>query len=117
MVSIANSVHHSWLDVLTDPVRLAIIQALVEREAGTAADLVRESHASYRAVHRHLDVLVNLGLVRELRGESDGESPGRPASVFSLDPRTRESATALLELLSEPLEPWPRPAPAPTADR
>jgi predicted ArsR family transcriptional regulator len=115
---IANStVHRSWFDVLTDPVRLALLRSLTDLHTATATELVGHSHVSYRAAHRHLAALVTLGLVREEKGAGDGESPGRPASRFTLDPRTRESALALFEVLSAPLGPWPRQSQAPPPGR
>jgi predicted ArsR family transcriptional regulator len=112
-----HSVHPSWLDVLSDPVRLAVLRSLTELGSATAAELAEVVHASDRTVQRHLAALVALEVVREMGGKGGGKSPGRPASRFSLDPRARRSARALFAVLSEPLEPWPRRSPLPPWDQ
>jgi DNA-binding transcriptional ArsR family regulator len=111
------AVHPSWLDVLSDPVRLAVLRWLTEVGGATVAELAEDVHASDRTVQRHLAALVALEIVREAKSKGDGESPGRPPSRFSLDPRARESALALFAVLSEPLGPWPRRSPLPPWDR
>lgn len=109
-------VHSSWFDLLTDPVRLTLVHSLCVLEEPTAAELVSHSHASDPTLRRHLEALVTLGLAREHGGESDGLTRGRPAARFSLDPDVREAATALFEILAEPIgseprrTPWPGPA-------
>jgi len=103
--------------VLSDPVRLSILDALCERHLASAAEIAGVNHASERTVQRHLVALVALGLVHEVDAESDGESPGRPATRFMLNPRARESVLALLEVLEDPLEPWPRRSPLPPPAR
>ena len=103
-----NTVHPSWVGVLTDPVRLGILHAMCELGAATPLQLSTHCHTSDRTVRRHLEALVALGLAREQRGERDGLTPGRPASRFVLDGEAEERVAALFELLSEPLGPWPR---------
>ena len=89
--------------MLSDPVRLAILQALAETDEATASELMGRGHVSYRAVHRHLDALVAVGIVRELESEGGGEAPGRPARRFSLEPSVARRAKALFAVLGEPL--------------
>lgn len=110
-------VHSSWLDVLTDPVRLGILRTLCQQGVTRTADLMSSTHASERTLRRHLDALVAVGVVQEIRGESDGETPGRPASRFALETRTQESAAALFKLLEQPLALGLRRSPAPARDR
>jgi predicted ArsR family transcriptional regulator len=98
-------VHSSWLDVLTDPVRLGILRTLSQKGVARTADLMSSTHTSERTLRRHLDALVAVGVVRELRGESDGQTPGRPASRFALEARIQERAEALFTLLEGPLVP------------
>lgn len=99
--------HPSWLSVLSDPVRLSVMLALVVLGEGSAGELRSWSHTSDPTLRRHLDALGALGLVEEIPGESDGESPGRPASRFRLEPEASERAKALLAVLREPLGPDP----------
>jgi DNA-binding transcriptional ArsR family regulator len=99
--------HSTWLAALSDPVRLAVLQALVELKEASAMELSRHSHVSDPTLRRHLQALGALGVVEEVPGESDGESPGRPASRFRLDRGARKRAEALLALLAEPLGPAP----------
>jgi predicted ArsR family transcriptional regulator len=101
-------VHPSWLDVVTDTVRLTVVCALSELGAATTSELREHTHASDRTLRRHLDALVAIGVVEEQRSESNGETPGRPPGRFSLHPTARRSTAALRELLAVPLEPWPR---------
>lgn len=114
-----SGIHPSWTEVLSDPVRLAVVASLVELGEASAGELSERCHASGPTLRRHLEALETPGLVRERRVESDGTNRGRPASRFSLHPRTRESALALLAVLREPLRPWPRrtPLPAPARGR
>lgn len=112
-----HSLHWSWTQVLTDPVRLAVLRGLCELGEVTIAELSRGCHTSDSTVRRHLDALVALGLVRERPGERDGLTPGRPASSFVLDPDAAARACALFEVLREPLLPSPEPAPPPPAGR
>ncbi len=97
------TVHASWLAVLSDPVRLNVLRCLCEMGTVTAAELAPRAHTSERAVRRHLDALVELGLADGRRGQSDGETPGRPAASYTLSAAARERVLALFELLSEPL--------------
>jgi predicted ArsR family transcriptional regulator len=97
-------VHPSWLAVLSDPVRLNLLRCLAETEAAmTSGDLAPRAHTSERTVRRHLDALVELGLAEERRGQSDGETRGRPAASFALAAPARQAISALFELLSQPL--------------
>jgi predicted ArsR family transcriptional regulator len=98
-----------WLGVLSDPVRLNLLRCLCEVQAVTTTELAPKAHTSERTVRRHLEALVGLGLAEEWRGESDGETPGRPAARYALLPRVREQALALFELLSRPLGSAPPP--------
>jgi predicted ArsR family transcriptional regulator len=104
----ARAIHPSWLAVLSDPVRIGLVHSLAERSAATAAELAVETHASERTVQRHLAALAAAGVVRELGGEGDGESPGRPAARFSLEEPARGSARELLAVLARPMQPSPR---------
>lgn len=98
-------VHPSWLAVLSDPVRLNLLRCLGEVEMASAAQLAPRAHASERTLRRHLDTLVELGLAEEHRGESDGETQGRPAAGYTLSALAREQTEALFDLLSRPLGP------------
>jgi DNA-binding transcriptional ArsR family regulator len=100
-------VHPSWLDVLLDPLRLEILYLLSNLAEATAAELTSQTHASGPTLRKHLEVLVAGNLVRERRGESDGLTPGRPPTRFSVDPNVRESAEALFSVLSHPLHTAP----------
>jgi DNA-binding transcriptional ArsR family regulator len=75
-----------WLDAISDPVRVRILCALGESIEATAAELRAHSHASDPTLRRHLNALIVLGVVREQPGESDGITPGRPPTRFSLEP-------------------------------
>ncbi|HEX6780614.1 MAG TPA: helix-turn-helix domain-containing protein [Solirubrobacterales bacterium] len=104
------TVHASWHAVLSDPVRLNLLRCLCEVEAAvTSGELAPRAHTSERTVRRHLDALVELGLADERRGQSDGETPGRPAASYSLHAGTRRQARALFDLLSQPLGRSPSP--------
>jgi predicted ArsR family transcriptional regulator len=102
--SMADRVHPSWLDVLTDPVRLDVLLALSAARAGSAAEIACMCHASERTVKRHLDTLVVLGLARVGRPRGD-ERSGRTPRRFVLDAAVKERTDALVELLSKPLSP------------
>jgi len=95
-------VHPSWLEVLTDPVRLGLLRSLLSAGPTTAGELARRSHASDPTVRRHLDALLALGFVHEHRGESDGLTRGRPATRYDLDPEVRERTATLFMLLADP---------------
>lgn len=105
----ARPVHPSWTAVLTDPVRLAVLRGLLDLTSATAARLAARCHTSESTVRRHLEALEALGLVREQPGESDGLTPGRPASRFTLDCDAAVRVSALFELISEPLVAAPQP--------
>jgi predicted ArsR family transcriptional regulator len=93
-------VHLTWIEVLTDPVRLSILRSLNELAVATAAELRARSHCSDPTLRRHLMALGDLGFVRKHRGTSNGLTTGRPANRFSLEPEARESVAALLEAIS-----------------
>lgn len=95
----------TWLGLLTDPVRLNVVGALLETPEASAAELLDRSQTSSPTLRRRLEAMKTLGLVEELAGESDGRSPGRPASRFRLSPQARERAEAVFAALNEPLRP------------
>jgi DNA-binding transcriptional ArsR family regulator len=84
-----------WLDAIADPTRLHILRTLTEVAEATTADLSAYGAGSSQTLRRHLDALTVLGVVRERVGESDGQTPGRPPSWFSLRPDVRESIRAV----------------------
>lgn len=96
-------IHASWLAVLTDPVRLSLLRCLSRLGEMTTPELALRAHTSESTARRHLDAMVELGLVRERRGQSDGETPGRPAASYALSRAAQGQLTALFELLSRPL--------------
>ncbi len=85
-----------WLAVVADPIKLHIVSALSEVDFATAADLARDGQASNQTLRRHLEALVALGVISERAGQSDGETPGRPAARFTLPPAIRESVRSVL---------------------
>jgi DNA-binding transcriptional ArsR family regulator len=95
----------SWISVLIDPVRLAVLRALCELPTATIAELRLHCHSSDPTVRRHLDALAALGLVHEQPGKRDGLTPGRPASRFTLAGETADRLSALFAILEEPLAP------------
>lgn len=107
----ADPIHPSWLTVLTDPVRLTLLQSLCEFETATISELSRQTHASETTLRRHLEAIAALGLMQAHHGESDSERPGRPATRFSLEWEARDRLEALFEVISEPLAPAPRQRP------
>lgn len=108
----------SWFEVITDPIRFRILQALDDRGECTATELTRAGYASDPALRRHLGALVSLGLVFEQRGASDGLTPGRPAARFSLAPEAQKTVRTLLNLLNEPAGPvWILRKPSPPLAR
>ena len=114
----AGTVHPSWLAVLSDPVRLNLLRCLSEAQGPmTSGELAPEAHTSERTVRRHLDALVELGLAEERGGQSDGETPGRPAASFTLSSAVRQATLALFDLLSRPLGPSPPPSRVQTRGR
>lgn len=78
-----------WLETIAEPTRLHILRSLVQMQEATAADLAL-GQASPQTLRRHLEALVSVGVIDERPGESDGETPGRPAARFSLDPEIRQ---------------------------
>ncbi len=85
-----------WLVGIADPVRLHILCVLSEVADATAADLAAAAQASPQTLRRHLEALVSLRVIVEQPGESDGETPGRPAARFSLSAEVRESVRSAL---------------------
>lgn len=85
----------TWLDVVADPVRLAIIRALSETAEATASELARGGIASGTTLRRHLDALVSVGVVQRSSGETDGQRTGRPPVRFKLSAELRESVRAV----------------------
>lgn len=116
VADIRGTIDSSWLGVLSDPVRLNLLRCLCEVEAVTTTELAPRAHTSERTVRRHLEALVELGLAEEWQGESDGETPGRPAARYALLATVREQALTLFELLSQPLGPARPPTPRPARD-
>jgi predicted ArsR family transcriptional regulator len=84
-----------WLHAVADPVRLHILMSLLGTADATAVDLAG-GLASPQTLRRHLEALVSIGVVAESPGASDGETPGRPAARFRLDPSVRDSVSALV---------------------
>ena len=85
-----------WLDVVADPVRLQILRTLSRVPDATASELAASSPASYQTLRRHLEALEAFGVIRTRAGVSDGETAGRPAARFSLDPEMRESVRSAI---------------------
>lgn len=81
---------------IADPVRLDLVRRLTEVEEATAAELSDRCEASRPTVRRHLEALVAVGIVAAAEGTSDGLTPGRPATRFSLAPESSASVRALL---------------------
>jgi predicted ArsR family transcriptional regulator len=92
-----------WLEVVADPTRLGLMRSLSRVDEATTSDLASQGPASSQTLRRHLDALVCLGVIEEHAAESDGETPGRPATRYSLRPELRESVRAVLS----PPEPDP----------
>jgi DNA-binding transcriptional ArsR family regulator len=115
--TVLDRIHWSWISVLTDPVRLAVLRAMCELHTVTIGELRRHCHSSDPTVRRHLEALEALGLVHEQPGKRDGLTPGRPASRFTLAGETANRLTALFALLEEPLAPDLPPDLAPSALR
>jgi predicted ArsR family transcriptional regulator len=86
-----------WLEVVADPTRLGILRSLCQVDEATTSDLATQGQASSQTLRRHLDALVCLGVIEEHAAKSDGETPGRPATRYSLPPEIRESVQAVLE--------------------
>ncbi len=85
-----------WLDAIADPVRIHILRALSEVTEATAADLAAHGMSSNQTLRRHLEAMVTLGVIEERPGQSDGETPGRPAARFSLPAEVRESVRSVM---------------------
>jgi DNA-binding transcriptional ArsR family regulator len=115
--AVENPLHGSWMAILTDPVRLALLQALSECGSATTAQLCQRCHTSDPTMRRHLEALEALGLVREHPAERDGLTPGRPAKRYILDADVGTKVCALFELLSDPLVPMSAPASRPPQGR
>lgn len=85
-----------WLDVVADPIRLQILRTLSEVAEASASELAARSQASYQTLRRHLEALQAAGVIEARPGRSDGETPGRPATRFSLTPAVRASVSSEL---------------------
>ncbi len=92
-----------WLEVVADPIRLGILRSLSKIDEATTSDLAAQGQASSQTLRRHLDALVCLGVIEEHPAKSDGETPGRPATRYSLPLEVRESVRSILT----PLETGP----------
>jgi predicted ArsR family transcriptional regulator len=86
---------------IADPLRLALVFGLARLEQATASQLGEHCHASTPTVRRYLETLVTMGIVAEAAGTSDGATPGRPPSWFSLKLEVRERVKDLLESYGE----------------
>lgn len=115
--TVHNSLHWSWVSVLIDPVRLAVLRGLCELGTPTIGELRCRCHSSDPTVRRHLEALMALGLVHEEPGERDGLTPGRPPRRFTLADEAAERLSALFAIVREPLAPNLAPAPPPPALR
>lgn len=85
-----------WLDLVADPVRLQILRTLNEVGEATTSELAATTQASYQTLRRRLETLQASGMIEARPGRSDGETPGRPATRFSLAPAVRESVNSEL---------------------
>jgi predicted ArsR family transcriptional regulator len=92
-----------WLDVLAHPGQLDIVRSLVENGEATATELAHRCHLSEATLRRHLEALVELAVVRAHDGETDGMTPGRPATTYTLAGGVRDAARELLALLKRPI--------------
>jgi predicted ArsR family transcriptional regulator len=95
----------SWLWALADPIRLHILQALSELGDATASDLTDLGTASNQTLRRHLEALVNFGVLQRRPGESDGETAGRPPARFSLRPEIRDSVRLVFKAFAAQPQP------------
>lgn len=95
----ASSNRLGWLDVIADPVRLHILRSLSEVSDATVTELISRGAASGQTLRRHLDDLVAVGVIQERPGKSDGETPGRPATRFSLRADVRESVRSVFRVV------------------
>jgi len=73
------------------------LRALSQVDEATTSDLATQGQASSQTLRRHLDALVCLGIIDEHPAKSDGETPGRPATRYSLPLEVRESVRSILE--------------------
>jgi len=80
-----------WLMAVADPIRVKILYSLSRVNAATASHLASEAAASQQTLRRHLEALVVTGILQEHPGETDGITPGRPPSRFSLSAEAGES--------------------------
>ena len=83
------------LGAVADPIRVHILRSLSQVGMATASDLAATAAASHQTLRRHLEAMVTTGVLDEHPGQSDGETPGRPASRFSLSPENRDSIRQL----------------------
>jgi DNA-binding transcriptional ArsR family regulator len=86
----------SLLEAVADPIRLQILRALSAVPEATAAELAQWSQSNYRTLRRHLETLMIFGVLEERRGESDGQTPGRPAARFRLSESARHGISSEL---------------------
>lgn len=87
--------HSRLLHGIAHPVKLGLIRCLAEKGEATAAELSGRCQASSQTIRRHLEALVISGIVAEAAGASDGATPGRPATQFSLHPEVRRNLLRL----------------------
>lgn len=86
---------HRWLEAIANPTRLHILRSLIDVPETTTAEMAVE-WGSTKTLRRHLEALVSSGLIDERPGQSDGETPGRPAARFSLVPEVRQVLRSVL---------------------
>lgn len=86
---------HIWLDAVAEPTRLYILRCLLDVREATVTDLL-VGCSSAQTLRRHLEAMVSTGVIHERPGESDGETPGRPAARFMLVPEVREGLSVVL---------------------
>lgn len=84
--------------MIADPVRLHILRSLSDVSDATVTELIACASASGQTLRRHLDDLVAVGVIQECPGKSDGETPGRPATRFSLRSDVRESVRSVFRV-------------------
>jgi len=85
----------NWLEAIAEPTRLYILRFLFDAQEATVTDLL-VGWASAQTLRRHLEALVSIGVIDERPGQSDGETPGRPAARFRLVPEVREGLGPVL---------------------
>lgn len=90
---------------VVDPVRLGIIVSLGEEDQLTASILARRLGVGHQTLRRHLDALVELGIVRKQSGQTDGFTPGRPPARFNLSPEVQPLGRMLRGVLEDKEEP------------